>query len=288
MAAFNAPARDEIHLFSEKLIDQHPALALDVLALSHKFALRFGWHYLLDFIWVLDKLKLPGPARVLDAGGGSGLMPFMLATAGHQVLSADALVISLPEAVKKIIDYKKSGSQTALQTAYAKHLGREKQKEPEPLPVRAPVSFGEIEYHCCNLENLEHIHDNEFEAIVSISALEHNPPEQIPVIMKELRRVARPGAPLLITISTDRVSGFNEPSLSWLLDEGQLVRYYGLAEGYISNFNQLDEIYQSLKQSPRLSRWLPSFYYASGQKGMPWGLWNPAYLPAGLLIWNRK
>ncbi len=43
--------------------------------------------------------------------------------------------------------------------------------------------------------------DNSIDAIVSISALEHNPPEELPAVVKELMRVLKPGSPLVATLT---------------------------------------------------------------------------------------
>jgi hypothetical protein len=65
-----------------------------------------------------------------------------------------------------------------------------------------------------------------------------------------------------------------------------VARVYGLSAGCANNFQELESIRETLKNSKYLARWLAAFYYASGKNGMPWGRWNPAYLPAGLRLRN--
>ena len=51
-----------------------------------------GWHYDLDIIWILNKLieyeVKPGD-WILDAGAGQGLLQFILASKGYNVISYD-------------------------------------------------------------------------------------------------------------------------------------------------------------------------------------------------------
>jgi hypothetical protein len=130
----------------------------------------------------------------------------------------------------------------------------------------------------------------EFDAVVSVSALEHNHPANIPAVMRELRRVAVHGAPLLLTISASAAdtSGVHAPSLSWLLTEREIAALYGLRQGYASDFPQRAEPARRLADSPRLRRWLALFYSARSDNGMPSGCWHPAYLPVGLYMRNDR
>lgn len=279
-----SPTGEEFLLFSEALIEERPDLAMEILGFASKFGIHLGWHYLLDLIWILSRLPLTPPARILDAGAGNGILQFILAIYGHKVVSADAFNRTPPAAVSKLITVKKSGSQKAIQTAYTVYHQQVDGKVTHDISPRAHISNGEIEFHCCNLEHLEHLETGEFDAVVSVSALEHNPPEKLPGIMAELRRVAKTKAPLLLTISVDSPTRFDEPSHSWLLDQAGVAETYGLAPGYTTNFQKIEAIRESLKKSEHLNRWLAVSYYGSGWNGMPWGRWNPTYLPAGLFL----
>lgn len=275
---------EELFLFSEEIIDRRPDLALEVLGFSSKFNLHLGWHYLLDLIWILERLPLTPPARILDAGGGNGLLQFILASYGHQVVSADAFFRTPPATVDKLFNIKKSGSQEAIKTAYAIYHKQTGKKADELLPHRVAISPGEVEYHCCDLENLEHLETDEFDAVVSVSALEHNPPEKLPPIMAELHRVTKPGAPMLITISVDNPARFDKASHSWLLDQAGVAEAYGLSAAYSTNFLEIKSVRETLENSKYMRRWLAASYYKSGKNGMPWGRWAPTYLPAGIAL----
>jgi len=88
---------------------------------------------------------------------------------------------------------------------------------------------------------------------------------------------------MLLTVSASHPeSSFHEPSHSWLLNEPDLAKLYRLAPDYTSNFNRFDEIFESLKNSRYLRRWLGHSYYAGDKNGMPLGQWNPCYVPLGI------
>ena len=58
---------------------------------------QIGWHYYLDLAWMLHEIrKLPQGALILDAGAGTGLTQFMLASLGYNVISADFATRAFP------------------------------------------------------------------------------------------------------------------------------------------------------------------------------------------------
>jgi len=51
-----------------------------------------GWHYDLDHIWILSELEKAGikpGATILDAGAGQGVLQYLLASRGYNVISLD-------------------------------------------------------------------------------------------------------------------------------------------------------------------------------------------------------
>ena len=125
------------------------------------------------------------------------------------------------------------------------------------LPTRVKVQPGEIEYHQACLDDLACLESGEFDAVVSASALEHNSPEKIPQIMSELRRTAKCGAPMLLTISTSPEGGEHSPSHSWLLTENEIVKAYSMPEGYNTNFAHMAQINQECRPHPACTAGLP-------------------------------
>lgn len=327
---------DKIELLGEHLVEDHQEIALDVLGYSSKFALPLGWHYLLDIVWILRELNLPTGAVILDAGAGNGLLQFILADKGYQVISADMMDRKAPQFAHRffkmsyiesdrelIHQYKThvlSGrassakstdgnrnwvrtAKTAVPATLRSVLARVLDTRLKDIPTKAAKLLfkgylekstspagdlteekGSVVYYQCNLGMMNKIDDSSVDAIVSVSALEHNPPEKIGPILDELDRVLKPGADMLLTVSASHPdSGFHEPSHSWLLNEDDTAKTYGLREGYQSNFGEFEAVFGGLKKSKYLKKWLATFYFESDRNGMPWGRWDPGYQPMGIV-----
>jgi ubiquinone/menaquinone biosynthesis C-methylase UbiE len=66
-----------------------------------------GWHYDLDVIWILRELEKAGIKKgdtVLDAGAGMGVMQFVLAARGYNVISLDFSNRVLPKLAEGIFN----------------------------------------------------------------------------------------------------------------------------------------------------------------------------------------
>jgi hypothetical protein len=110
--------RDCIELLSESLIDQHPDLALEVLAASSKLGLSLGWHYVLDLVWLLRELDLPRGATVLDAGAGWGLAQFLFADRGLRVISVDMSARQARGELQHLYNFERLGSGATIHHRY--------------------------------------------------------------------------------------------------------------------------------------------------------------------------
>ena len=49
-----------------------------------------------------------------------------------------------------------------------------------------------------------------------------------------------------------------------------------------SNFSEYETISSELRESQILREQLAPMYFDSGESGMPWGVWDPQYVPVGL------
>ena len=82
---------DKITLLDTDLL-QNEKLFREVIYWKNFFRAQLGWHYVLDLIWKLEKidlLELPKGSRIIDAGAGYGLMQYILAGRGFNVISID-------------------------------------------------------------------------------------------------------------------------------------------------------------------------------------------------------
>ncbi|MCB9655123.1 MAG: methyltransferase domain-containing protein [Deltaproteobacteria bacterium] len=306
---------DRIELLKEQLIEDRLDLAMEVLATSAKLKMPLGWHYILDLIWLLKELEsLPKGARVLDAGAGWGLMQFLLADRGYEVISADMIVREPRRDLERLYRFETMGTAETIDHEYLDHhrsrrrplrslranasqlletplrrlpglfarrlrLGAHPEAERPPAPS---TDRPRINLFRCDLTHMSEVPDNSIDAVVSVSALEHNAPATVKTIVQELLRVAKPSAPLLLTVSAcEHGSAFHDESHSYLLDERGLIDVYGLVEPD-SDFRDFAVAMANLREPRHLGRWLPITYYNTDRNGMPWGIWDPKYMPVGI------
>jgi hypothetical protein len=118
---------------------------------------------------------------------------------------------------------------------------------------------------------------------VAVSALEHNPPESLPIVVAELMRVLKPGSKLLATLGASRDKDWlHVPSQGWCFTEASLRRLFDLSSDVSSNYDDYDVLLAALRDCVELRSGLASFYYHSGENGMPWGQWDPQYQAVGV------
>lgn len=302
---------DKLELLSEELIDAHPALAMDVLGASSRLAIPLGWHYLLDLTWILREIGQRENQTILEVGAGLGLLQFILADRGHRVISADMRVRKPPARLAALYHFDSLGTTDAIEHAYLEHHGLE--KKPGGIGKLMDTKIGElpskilgiarprsgtktraaspsvptperprISLYRCDATSMKELADHSVDVVISVSALEHNEPAQIRRIAREAERIVRPGGLLLHTMSACREGQqFHEPSHSHLLDATHLADIFSLSNPD-SNFAQFAVFETRLRQATHLPRWLAHSYYEGGNNGMPWGIWNPAYVPVGV------
>ena len=277
--------KDKIELLSESLIDDYKDLALEVMGYAQKFGKSLGWHYILDMVWVLKELALKKNSTVLAAGAGLGLLQFILADKGYQVVSVDVNQRKKPDFINNICHVEYMGTESDIPHLYWDRNERKK----DDIVLKKEENYSNlpmIVFYHSNLDNMKMLEDNSIDAMVSISALEHNSPEKLKPILSELSRVLKSKGKMYLTISTALEDFFHEASYSWVLNEESIVNTYRLKDNYGSNFNRYDEIFSEICQSKRLQQWLASFYYHGDKNGMPYGKWEPAYQPLGVLKVN--
>jgi SAM-dependent methyltransferase len=134
-----------------------------------------------------------------------------------------------------------------------------------------------------DLLNLVDIPENSLDAVVAVSALEHNDPDSLVMVVNELLRVLKPGGVLLATLcaAPDR-DWFHKPSAGWCYTEDSLRRIFNLPDEVLSNYAEYARLFQELWDCAELRDNLARFYSRSGDNGMPWGKWDPQYQPVGV------
>jgi ubiquinone/menaquinone biosynthesis C-methylase UbiE len=283
----------KIEILSTQLLDEQRPLVQELRQLAQKLRLEFGWHYLLDLTWILSHLGNPAGKKVIDAGAGVGVMQWYLAEHNAQVTSIDRLDRSTLS-LRFRSRYKVTGQRPSdlmpanrrvgqqLASRHFLPLARELLTAASgALASRAPGSV--IIYHQ-DLGRLDELVDGSFDAVVAVSALEHNPPDELPQVVDELMRVLKPGGVLLATLAAaSETDWFHEPSQGWCYTAGSLRRLFDLPAETPDNYAKFDRLFAALQNCEELRDNLASFYARSGENGMPWGKWDPQYQPVGVM-----
>jgi ubiquinone/menaquinone biosynthesis C-methylase UbiE len=272
---------------------------------------QIGWHYIVDLTWIYSQAKhWPVGSRVLDAGGGSGPTQFMLAEMGMDVFNIDLFhpEVSSSSAKRYGLEVKHLDSYVA--TDYVAHLKnvsfsrkglgwlrqfvknnrliqlfRYKQLTQQHEQWRSLAGYsdrpvGRLTRLSGNLCHMPEILAASFDAVVSLSALEHIPLNILPAALKEINRVLKPDAYCAITTSaTEKSTWFHEPSKGLCFSQDDLNNLFGA-----EMFDETDPaiILEKYRTATYLRDNLADFYKKSGNNGMPWGKWDPQYLPVGI------
>lgn len=285
-----------IQLLSTALLQSRADDVREFERLSHEVNKELGWHYLLDLSWAAGLLGPLMPGRVLDAGAGVGLMQWWMAERGATVISVDkerhrGLTPEMWERFR--VKGLRLGDRLDLHW---------RPYPPSANPLRwlvrgaraalwrrrivgrlARPEHGQVVFYNADVARLDDMPDASVDAVVSISALEHNAPERLPQCLAELVRVLKPGAPLVATISAARdADWYHEPSSGWCYTEQRIRELFGLAD-CPSNFEEYGRLFEELRGCDYLRRNLGELYFRSGNNGMPWGVWDPKYMPVGVV-----
>jgi len=288
------PPKEMIEILSVDLLERNRPQVNALKRLARSLSLEFGWHYLLDLTWILQHLGQVKGKRILDAGAGTGVLQWYLADQGAEVLSVDRLSrASLPVRFRFRFNVKGLRKQDLIPSArvFQNNLvGNSKLQVKVTNEARDLISLaeprrarGRVVIYNQDLKDLGDIATASIDAVVAVSALEHNPPEDIPAVVAELMRTLKPDGRLLATLGAARDEDwFHEPSQGWCYTDHSLRRLFALSEETPSNYSAYDEFMSFLRDSAELRKQLAAFYFRSGANGMPWGVWDPKYQTVGV------
>jgi len=280
---------------------------------TNRFAL--GWHYITDLTWIYAQVKhWPREYKILDAGGGGGPLQFLLTELGFDVTNID-MVLELPS--QRYVD-RYEATYTTLPsycpTDYVVHLKSYKRKLSGRIINNAKtlirnnglyqtvklsqynsvhnrwrrsasineIPIGQLNWVQGNLCAIPEIGNASFDAIVSLSAIEHIPEKLLPQALMELRRVLCPDAKWAVTTSCteQKKSWFHEPSQGMCFSTNDIESLFNS----IPVQKQMpDQVLEKYKNCSYLKENISSFYEKSSNNGMPWGKWQPKYIPVGLV-----
>lgn len=279
-----------------------------------------GWHYDLDIVWIVNQLrkwKVEPGSTILDAGAGLGITQFVLASMGFNVISLDYGDREVPKYAKDIFAITKSKKVGDIpDTVYGNFMTFNRQNEkPEKVArsirryfrrptvlysrsrewVRAKLNvnhyiermrdhsdFGSIEFIRASFNEMP-LTDECVDAVVSISAFEHNEYDQMGTAAKEFIRVCRKGGPILVTTSrSSDKDWYFEPCKGWNLTAESLGKWFGVDDIRCREFSK---VLSDVRGSSKLASRIGTFYKLSGNNGLPYGdLASAQYTPIGVCV----
>lgn len=292
---------DRIEILSVDLLDKNREVVRSLRRLAASLRLEFGWHYLLDLVWMIGLLGDVGHRRIMDAGAGIGIMQWYLAGQGADVLSVDResrarlpLRFRLRYRVTGLRSHDLLPLDVVPRPVSGQELHASRRAAAALFRIAGPgltqrldaalaSGSGRVVIYNQDLKELVDLPDGSLDAVVAVSSLEHNDPDDLKRVVAELMRVLRPGGALLATLGASREGDwFHEPSRGWCYSEGSLRQAFGLPPETPSNYSEYDDLFAALRSCQELRENLASFYARSGENGMPWGIWDPRYQPVGV------
>jgi radical SAM protein with 4Fe4S-binding SPASM domain len=293
---------ESIELLSPEIIDKNRELVEFIFKKSSELQVGLGWHYILDLVWIIAHVRhLPKGSIILDAGAGNGILQFILSDMGYIVISADFADRVIPKNCVSRYNIIQIKSKVDHDNEYIRHLKTEFygnkniSQEKAAIDVEDNISdmihtvdHGTLFYYTTDICEMSLIKDSSIDCVVSLSALEHNPEDRVKNAVSELRRVLKARKSMFITVNADESKDwFHEQSKGWCYSEKTIRDLFGI-KFQQSNFCDFNRILCLLKDCKLLKENLSASYYRSGNNGMPWGVWDPKYIPVGLVVSNDK
>lgn len=273
---------------------------------------QVGWHYVVDLAWIYSHAKdWPSNYQVLDAGGGNGPTQFLLTEMGFNVTNID-LVIRMPKArIRNRYQMTYETVPSYQNTPYVEHLESNYLKLRLLKGLRKAVnefvlykyistinyhrvhekwrsgagishSIGRLDWKRANLCNIPEVPSNSFDAVVSLSSLEHIPIQSLSHAWEEIIRMCKPESKVAITTSATEqdITWFHEPSKGYCFSASDIHSLFGALpnEGCPPG----DRMIEKYWSCAYLKNNLADFYSKSTENGMPLGFWDPKYFPVGL------
>jgi ubiquinone/menaquinone biosynthesis C-methylase UbiE len=288
---------NKIEIPSVELLNKHRDVVNSIRQLARSVRLEPGWHYLLDLTWIIENLGPVTGQHILDAGAGVGLMQWYLVEQGAaEVISADrGSRADLPLVMRA--RYKVSGMRSMdikpASGVFKNDVANARGLSKPPIALRSlaelmltgfPKHFdGQVVIYNQDLTYMPEVADNSLDAVVAVSALEHNSPDGLQKVVAEIMCKLKPGGKLLATLCAGKDKDwFHEASQGWCYTDATLKHIFDLPEDAPSNYSQHDELFAMLRDCAELRDHLAKFYSKSGDNGMPWGKWDPQYQPVGV------
>lgn len=310
----------KVTLLSPKYLSNNCALK-ELSYWLHVMKRPQGWHYDMDEAWILEnieKAKLKKGATILDAGAGLGVMQYVLAARGYNVVSLDFCKREVPKEAEGIFnhilerqdgfEYQHSYQKFIVHSAGLASRGglsllRDKLTAPHLLSrfyykvkremlhvfyrtmerVRGNNQYGQIKFVRAAFHNMP-FEESLFDAVVSVSALEHADINLLGENISEMVRVAKPGAPILISTSAigDSKDVFDEITSGWCFSCNTMSRF---SENAHDEYKKYKDVELEILKSDRWRQRIDSCYFTVPESPFyKKRMTQLPYLPMGLLL----
>jgi ubiquinone/menaquinone biosynthesis C-methylase UbiE len=253
-----------------------------------------GWHYDLDIIWILNQLEAVGikpGATILDAGAGQGVMQYLLAARGYNVISLDFSPRKKPIRSFGIFNIVGDGASTIdYQHSYMNFISYDAHSKIEitntfndfplhkifELPqrflrfttslisycyerfIRSHEFYGKITYLRAPFHDVP-LESNSVDAVISVSAIEHADINLFNQNIDELLRLVKVGGLFLMTTSatSEEKNAFHSKTSGWCFSISALREFFPLCK---FDFD-LMACTKSLMSSEKFRDRLDPYYY---------------------------
>jgi hypothetical protein len=89
---------------------------------------------------------------------------------------------------------------------------------------------------------------------------------------------------MALTVSAAREEDwFSENAKGWCFTAASLRELFDTPTKDLFGPEDYDLVMAELQKSRELEKRLASSYFISGDNGMPWGIWDPKYVPVGIM-----
>jgi SAM-dependent methyltransferase len=302
----------EIELLSCRILDKNPETVKDIELIQKGLFIEPGWHYYVDFVWVIDRMRhlgIPRGATVLDAGAGRGLLQYLLVLYGYNVVSVDFTPRKNRLLGKLLFKNDQISDEKGHTHPYITHLQDMRSARNTWKKLRLLISHrrfdllapfklirrvvfgkekaGEMHFYQADIRDMPALKDGTIDAVVSVSVIEHLDIETLPQAINELNRVLKPGAPMLITTSASKDDDwFHEASLGWCFSRSRLNTLFACPAGSPTTFTDNQDILAGYMENKVIREHLAGIYLSADRKSGSAGAWTPEYVPVG--IFTRK
>lgn len=299
----------QIELLRPNLLQKYEQICNDIELLKNGLFKEIGWHYPVDLVWIVISLQRYGikpGATILDAGAGNGLLQFLLAYYGYNVISVDFSPRQANLITRSFFKINNTRNKKKFQGTYISHLqGLERTKKKfnwvikkfsngimnfrslgeltKRMHSRKDIT-GRITLYQADIQKMGEIPENSVDAVVSLSAIEHMEFGAIKQAIVEFNRVLKAGHPIIITTSAAKSDDwYHKPSEGWCFSRKTLASLFERSGSNSITYTDYDEVLSEYKSNQFLRAHMASLYRLSQNTGMPQGIWDPQYLPVGIV-----